>query len=92
MTRYLAIGAICGFGLAVLLLSVLGEKGTQDAVAAVAAAAPADAGMPATSVSLQRLPTLRLPGQGFNAARDRLTNPQLIPIGMRPLHVLDAGQ
>ncbi|MBX7115844.1 MAG: hypothetical protein K1X64_16060 [Myxococcaceae bacterium] len=92
MTRYLATGAICGFGLAVLLLAVLGDKGTHDAVAAVSAPALLDAGRPATSVSLQRLPTLRLPGNGFNPARDRLINPQLIPIGMRPLHAADAGQ
>lgn len=94
MTRYLAIGAIFGFGLAVLLLAALGQERAPEAAPAVVEASP-DAGR--VALPLRALPLkdrILLPGSGFGPGiPERFKSPRMVPIGLHPVRVSpDGGQ
>lgn len=94
MTRYLALGAICGFAVAVLLLAALGRGNSEPAAAvAVSDAGSTDAGPAGLVVQPLALPLkqrLLLP-QSFDASKERLRQPQRMPLGAQPQPSNDGG-
>jgi|CXWL01.1.fsa_nt_gi hypothetical protein len=93
MTRYLAIGAIFGFGLAVLLLATLGNERTTTA-AVVTFDGRVDGGL--VGLPLTEFPRgkdrMLFPGSAL-PVRERLRSPTMVPLGMQPvLRRHDAGQ